>query len=181
VTSGERLAEEVEYRPIPGFPGYKAGSDGTIWSQYRKGPGGFGDEWHELKPSIRPDNKYSRVCLVRDGHPFYRYVHCLVLLSFVGPPPVKHQSRHKNGNRNDNRLANLHYGTVQQNAQDRITHGTQARGSRMGNSKLTEERVVEIRARLLRQDKRADIAADEGVSLATIDYIATRDTWKHVP
>jgi len=49
----------VEYRDIPGFPGYRAGDDGSVWSLWKKVFGGYrsprwviGDEWKRLKPGV---------------------------------------------------------------------------------------------------------------------------------
>jgi hypothetical protein len=52
-------------------------------------------------------------------------VHRLVLLAFVGPcPPELDEALHRNGDRSDARLVNLHWGTKSENMLDRVRHGT---------------------------------------------------------
>lgn len=60
-------------------------------------------------------------------------VHRLVLSAFVGPCPENMEARHLNNDRADNRLANLAWGTRVENARDKETHGTVARGRRHGS------------------------------------------------
>jgi HNH endonuclease/NUMOD4 motif len=51
-------------------------------------------------------------------------VHRLVLGAFVGPCPEGMECRHLNGDRADNRLENLAWGTPHENGMDRLRHGT---------------------------------------------------------
>ena len=53
-----------------------------------------------------------------------RDVHRLVLEAFVGPKPDGLVTRHLNGDRLDNRLENLAYGTYSENMADNLRHGT---------------------------------------------------------
>jgi hypothetical protein len=51
------------------------------------------------------------------------------MLAFVGPRPAPDiEVLHGDGNGSNNRLSNLRYGTVQENAEDRELHGTVCRG-----------------------------------------------------
>lgn len=50
-------------------------------------------------------------------------LHRLVLEAFVPQPSKLHVVCHKNGYPNDNRVANLYWGTRSENAQDIATHG----------------------------------------------------------
>lgn len=116
------IVAEVEYRDIPGFEGYRAGSDGTIWSCWRNGgakiPKG---DWRILKPKkhIRSDHKYVTTKFRRDAP-----VHQLILFAFVGPKPDGMECRHLNGKASDNRIKNLAWGTRRENVHDAIRHGT---------------------------------------------------------
>lgn len=76
-----------------------------------------------------------------------RFVHRMVLEVFVGPSNGL-ECRHINGDKTDNRLENLSWGTTLENAMDRKSHGTARGGSMPGcshpNSKISKEQVVEI-------------------------------------
>lgn len=120
-------------RLIPGCPGYSASDDGKVWSHWiRRGFGPavidmaagprelaqFDRKRYDLSPS-----GYRSVSLVRGTKRCNRYVHDLVLLTFVGPRPVDEwgpiQALHRNSKPWDNRLDNLRWGTVDENMADR--------------------------------------------------------------
>lgn len=52
------------------------------------------------------------------------YVHALVMETFVGPRPEGSEIRHLDGDRCNNRVDNLKYGTHSENMMDRERHGT---------------------------------------------------------
>lgn len=52
-----------------------------------------------------------------------RLVHQVVLEAFVGPCPDGHESRHLDGDRTNNTLANLSWGTPSENYADKLRHG----------------------------------------------------------
>ena len=104
-------------------------------------------------------------------------VHVLVLNQFVGPCPSGQECRHLNGNRSDNRLENLIWGTPSENAQDKVLHGTDSRGERHHNSKLTGSVVIEIRNR---PESSYELADQYGVTSATIRDLRNGRRWKHV-
>lgn len=80
-----------------------------------------------LKPVISKDG-YCRVHLGVSGEKKSYSVHRMVLMAFVGPCPDGHEGCHNNGISHDNRLENLRWGTKEENAKDRIKHGTYKRG-----------------------------------------------------
>lgn len=97
----------------------------------------------------------------------------VVLQSFVRPFKKGEMSLHGRAGRDDNSLANLSIGTAKQNAADRDTDGTTARGIRQGLCKLSREQVVEIR----HSTKHRDILAKEyGVCWTTIYNIQNNVT-----
>lgn len=55
-------------------------------------------------------------------------VHRIVCIAFHGPSPGRYwQVRHRNAVRTDNRATNLRWGTVQDNARDRVHHNRMRR------------------------------------------------------
>lgn len=157
----------VEYRDVPGFPGYRVGNDGSLWSQ-----------WRRLKGNVQSSRGgYRNTTLRRDGKDHWRYVHSLVLLAFVGPRPDGMEARHLDGDPLNNRLSNLCWGTHAENGVDMIQHGRSVRGERSGMAKLTESDVRY--ARLLAESGKLhrEIAAELGVGTRHIGKIVRREIW----
>lgn len=92
------------WKPIPSIEGYWASNQGRIKSKYRI-----------LKPKVTK-NGYEEVNI---RSRMYR-VHRLVLMAFEGPSDLL--GLHKNGRKRDNRLSNLYWGTLRDNALDRVEH-----------------------------------------------------------
>lgn len=95
---------------------------------------------------------------------------------FVGPVDDLHVLH-----RCDNRLCvnpdHLFLGTIQDNTVDMVSKNRQAKGSRLGAAKLSENQIAAIRADTRSQRK---IAADYGVSHTTIGQVKSRTLWRHV-
>ncbi len=179
----------VEYRDIPGFPGYQVGTDGMIRSRRRFGGDGRSkilgklsvlvQEWRTLNPQGNP-RMYKRVCLCKDGKKLGRFVHHLVLEVFVGPRPDGMEACHRNGDWRDNRLENLRWGTPESNYRDRDAHGHTARGEHGGQAKLTEEQAKEALA-LRRAGVGLRVIGERfGVSESCIHLLSKGRNWKHL-
>ncbi len=110
------------------------------------------------------------------------FVHRVVCEAFHGPKPsLRHQAAHWNGIVSDNRAANLRWATPEENEADKVFHGVAVRGERHPLAKLREVDVVAIRAMLATgRFSRSAIAPLFGVSVAKIDQIARRRSWRHV-
>lgn len=185
------MAEEqctVSYREVPGFPEYRVGDDGSIWSRYQKkgkgrGNGGhwiIGDKWNKLKPC--PNRGYLQTVIKRhDGKRFLVRVNRIVLLSFIGPCPDGMECCHENRDKSDNRLSNLRWGTKLANAEDKRRHGTMCRGETLGLSKLKNGDIPEIRERHANGETVASIAARFSMGRSAIASVIKRQTWKHIP
>ena len=175
------IAFIVEYREIPRFPGYRVGNDGSVWSCWQQCKGiGVGHcremttQWNQL--AARTNSKrYRTVALFQNGKRKTVYVHVLVLTEFRGPKPTGCLSRHINGTRTDNRLANLVWGTAEENAVDRERHGNTVRGERNGSAKLTATQVADIRSR--RGQSGRSLAREFRVSSNSIYEILAGRRW----
>lgn len=128
-------------------------------------------------------NGYMRVKLSLNGRSKRFMVHHLVTDAFLGPIPRGLVRRHLNDNRSDNRLVNLTFGTYADNAQDAMRNQPlwQIRGSEHCCSKLTEDKVREIRRRHAAGGiSQGALAREYGVKQPTIHDVVNWVTWKHV-
>ncbi len=114
---------DTEWRPIPGHEGtYQISADGQVFSVPRIRPNGHRYGGIILKPSGK---KYLQVSLAVLGvTPQIRGIHELVDAAFLGPRPEGSQIRHLDGDRRNNTVANLAYGTNGENQADAVRHGT---------------------------------------------------------
>lgn len=133
----------VEYREVPGFPNYKVGDDGSVWSNRKWGYRPI--EWRRL--ACAPGkNGYPIVKLCGDSTKAYKLVSRLVLEVFVGPCPEGMEACHfPDPCPRNNQLVNLRWGTPKENNRDKKAHGTQPRGERVACSVLTTILATAIR------------------------------------
>lgn len=114
------------------------------------------------------------------GKPKTLLVHRVVLEAFLGVKPEGCQTCHSDGNKTNNRLSNLCWGTVNQNASDRVRHGTQARGELHGNAKLNREAIHQIRNLAGSGSTQAEIGSSLNINQATVSKILRGERWSHV-
>lgn len=74
----------------------------------------------------------------------------------------------------------LFLGTTQDNTKDRDEKGRQAKGEKQGSSKLTEEKVKEIRELHKRGISIKQLSSQFQLSWTTIAYAINGKTWRHV-
>lgn len=97
-----------------------------------------------------------------------------------GPPPsAEHEAAHECGNGhlgciNPNHLS---WKTHQQNADDRVAHGRQHRGTLTPNSKLTEVAVLEIRKSKPHTKETALLAEKFGICTQQVNAVRSRRAW----
>ena len=146
--------EGVEFRHCPGHVGFAAGSNGTIWSCWKRG----GRRKHRVR--IMDTHWTQRVaCPDTGGYPTLvvpktngvnrtRMVHQMILEAFVGPKPPGMECCHENGVRTDNRIEKLRWDTRSNNQKDSVRHGTSygtTRGENAAHAKLSADDVTMIR------------------------------------
>lgn len=154
----------VEYRPVPGFPNYRVGDDGSIWSNR-------GNEWRN-KLLTKDRSGYLVTSLSRDGKKYRKSVHRLVLEAFVGPCPKGMEACHfPVRDKDHNVLGNLRWDTPDANRADAQTHG-------MIGHAFTSEEVREIRTIFAAGGITAkQIARRFNANHATVCLILNGKTW----
>ncbi len=175
------LPEEdgVRHGWIPRNPGYFVSDAGLVYSYV----------WHRRS---RTDSTFAPFFMIMEQHlngnnyPFVgiananRLVHQVVLEAFVGPRPSGFHGCHNDGNPLNSNLDNLRWDTASNNQLDRRKHGTSGQGSKCIWSKLTEEKVIEIRRLFNEGVKKSDLADQFGVSWHTIQRIVKEKIWFHL-
>lgn len=158
---------------ISGFPNYSITKDGRVWSKPRILPDGR--HWKGRRIKFGLVSGYFQVGLFDKNRQYYRFnkmVHRLVLETFVGPCPPGMECRHLDGDKQNNRLDNLCWGTHQENEKDKVRHGL---------TKLTKNKVKVIRyLRDAAKFSLGDIAWQFNVCKATVCFVVNRKTWKHI-
>jgi hypothetical protein len=175
------------YKDIPKFLGYRAGSDGSIWSCWKAHGAGYGktggkqvlsDRWKKLKGEPREEDGRLRYTLKQDDGTYRRtYGAIFVLEAFVGPCPEGLECCHGDGNCLNDAAYNLRWDTSTANKNDMLKHGTRLKGEQINTAKLTVEDVLEIRriGKPLKQH-----ANKYGVSETLISLVLKRKIWTHV-
>lgn len=170
-----RNTDPIIYKDIPGYPGYRAGSNGTIWTSKLGANGG----WRKLK--FAKCKIYPRVMLSHKNIKKSFNVHELILLAFIGPRPDGLVSRHLDGEPFNNKILNLCYGTYKENEADKKRHGRHLYGERVNGAKLTDNDVLYIRKLYLKGEKIKDIAKKYHVDVTSIINAVHGYTFSHLP
>jgi len=96
------------------------------------------------------EDGYHFVRLVLNGKRKKWLVHSLMAELFLGAKPgLGFQIRHLNGDRADNRIENLKWGTAKENANDREIHGRTCRGRQHRTQIKKAIELSKINARLI--------------------------------
>lgn len=110
-------------------PGWYAevNEDGDVWSlprvRIRSNGRPFTVAGKLLVPHWNEQHWQVRVCPADDGVIKWRYVHVLVLETFVGPRPEGYKGLHRDDDPHNNHVSNLYWGTLSDNAFDRVRNG----------------------------------------------------------
>jgi hypothetical protein len=163
-----------EWRDIRGYEGhYQVSNDGQVRS-LKRGP--------RLMSQARSRGDYRQVNLYLYGRVKHFYVHRLVADAFLGPIPDGMEVNHKDGDKDNNCVANLEIVTSEANLRHARETGLvpDGRGEASHMAKLTEREVREIRLARARKEKVAAVAGRYGVCERTIYAIWEKRTWRHV-
>jgi len=172
--------DNMEYRTLDRFPGYRFGEDGSVESCRSR----WGTvPWRRLADRKLPKSPHLKVLLVdKDGCRGEHLVHRLVLEAFKGPCPAGLECCHDNDIGNDNRVSNLRWGTRSSNRHDcvRNGHDRSPKGERHGCAKLTEADVAQVFKRRSAGETQQAIADALGVNQSNVSHILNGRNWKHL-
>ena len=139
-TSDDAKRETVptsRWAAVPGFTGYEVSEIGEFRS-FRS---------RSFRRTLKPRTHNTHISphgyvYVKIANPQRvsqtRQIHRLVLEAFVGPCPEGHEGCHRDGDKLNNRLDNLYWGTRHENCMDTARHG------RNKNARLTPEQITEV-------------------------------------
>ena len=169
-----------QWKPVVGFGEYyEISSIGRVRSKHTVG--------RPAKNGIMSQQKnakgYKRVRLSGHGKSFTVVVHRLVMEAFVGPQPsFLHETNHKNGIKDDNRVDNLEWLTPVQNNAHAVSMGLwhPHKGESHGMAKLKASDIPVIRA-CEGKETSGQVAKRYGVTGTAIYTIWKRINWKHIP
>ena len=169
---------DAEWKQIPNWP-YEASSGGLI---RRAPPQKQGVELgRNLSQYANPVNGYCYVVLSDRTRRRRTTVHVLVLEAFHGLAGAGQEARHLNGNRRDNRAANLGWGTRIENAADRLLHGTDWTGDKHKNRRLSAALVTDLRRRHANGEfTYSGMARSLGVDVQTVRKAILGESWKSI-
>lgn len=170
-TTDSSSATHELWRPVPDWPTYEVSNLGRVRNASTLRP---------LTLQVFERDPYPAVVLKQKPRKPVRFrVHVLVLLAFAGhKPSPESQARHLDGNRKNNRIDNLTWGTPVENCADRTGHG-RLRGAVL--SRLTELDVLHMRTMRRAGKSVAAIARLLGINERTAGNAITGVTWAHLP
>lgn len=146
----------TNWRGVVGYEDYYKVSDtGEIWSVRSQ---------RKLATPVNKYRGYMEWTPKVAGNSKTLQVHQTVAQAFLGPANDR-QVRHLNGNKLDNRLFNLAYGTALQNQNDRRNRNY--KGKRL----LTEQQKLDIKIRSQRGERTQALADEYKVSYSAISNV----------
>lgn len=168
---------------LPKYPGYHVTKDGRVFSRRKK----YGaktlemeDFWLEKSISYNKAGYPITSMTPIDGKAGAKQIHHLVALAYLGERPVGYYVCHNDGNKVNNNLLNLRYGTPKSNSDDRDSHGKTLKGEKAISAVIKEKDIPEIFKMACEGIMAKDIAKKFNVTAPTIGQILRRGKWKHV-
>lgn len=164
------MSETEKWRPVLGYEGiYEISNEGALRSVAGR-----------VKKSGFYGRPYRSAILSKDGKCRTVDIHTLVCEAFHGPRPPGQWARHLDGDRSNNRDANLAWGTPKDNMRDQYIHGTRIRGVSVSHAVLDDAKVREIRRLSAQGLSQTKIARIIGASQPTVSTVVRGTRWQHV-
>lgn len=177
------MDEEI-WKAVVGYEGfYDVSNLGRVKSLFRMVP------WNGTMRPIRErimvggnQNAYRSVLLRKDNAFKTFSFHRIVATAFIPNPLNLPMVNHKDGNKLNNRLENLEWVTLKQNAEHASKSGlmNSMNGETNPKAKLSENDVQTIRQEFSIGACRQELASRYSVSRTCIRSITTRKTWRHI-
>lgn len=172
------------WEAIPGFEGYydvssfgRVRSLDRIINQLGKRQCVKSIKGRLLRPAV--SHGYHSYVLWKDHKQTTIRAHHAVAYAFLGPRPDGTYVCHRDGDRLNNALSNIYYGTPSENVADARTHGTLAVGEKAGSAKLTAIEIARIK-KMAETHLQREICAEFGISQAQVSRIVNGKEWKHI-
>lgn len=173
----------MEVRPLAGYEKrYLIDTEGNVYSLFCSGKRGLRKTPRLMRIRYTKAG-YNRVRLYtgKGNKPVQASVHRLVLKTFAPCENMDNlQVDHKDNNRLNNKLENLHWVTPLINNHRKKLHGTFLQGEKIPWSKLKEDDVLRIRDLYSKGYYLAELARLFNVSAEHIKNIIIRKKWKHI-
>lgn len=171
------------WKAIDGYNSmYEVSNLGGVRSHYRHScPLHF--DPHSAHPVTQHEKNrgYLYVKLSDRGNVTQHYVHRLVAAAFLEPPNFLGATvNHKDRNKRNNVAANLEWMTKGDNVRYSIGSYERPKGEDWHSTKLTAEKVSEIRTKYSAGSTLKELAEEFGMSIMAIHKVVRRVTWKHI-
>lgn len=155
------------WRTHPIHPHLEVSDLGQVRSSAYVGDGIVGRRgWHyamRMRTQTISDDGYATVQVGYRPNQTMAKVHALVLETFVGPCPAGMEVLHRDANRGNPALSNLHYGTRSENQLQRVTDGNHHLANKMLCPRGHRLVAPNLRAEGIKHGKRQCRACERGL------------------
>ncbi len=156
---------------LPWLPNYGISDDGRVYSYLT-------NRW--LKGVSQSTSGYPQIRLMVNGKAKTLPIHRLVAEAWLGEPSEGTEVNHLNGDKTDNRAANLEWVTRSKNIRHAQDSGLIPTGENRHNAVLTHEDVRRIKDQICCGARNRDIAIQWNMPPGHISNIRTGRIWAQI-